>query len=434
MAGRVGGASAVNDVNRHRPGWTKAMALVAPVIAIVASAMAACGTTALQSSPSTRGVAANCPAKSPALEEPLAGTRPPVLPSGAITAAICQYAPPFAARKAASSPLRRLVLRGEAADGLRAVLAGTDPITQQAARCDRAAALLPFEQVIYFGYRGSRTKASAVVTFTNCALAVVAAAGRFGLLPSPVQDDLFGYTLITAHDRGPLVTNVIGLAAARAYSAAARHHFGLTVDAQVVDAAVQPGTVIFQVLPPAVPDAGPSPHALGAIVAVRVAPACQASQLRLTYRAGGVGAGSDFGQVMFRDVAGAPCRLAGQVQLTGVGPAGQHVTNTVTASIAGPGVLGAVTAPVRDLASPPPDAMVYAWSIVAEYRDDATSPDGLCAEHVIPRDWRVQLPGGSTIVIPNADSGSPFRLLGSSGGLVTCRGRLSAMSNATFAG
>jgi hypothetical protein len=71
---------------------------------------------------------------------------------------------------------------------------------------------------------------------------------------------------------------------------------------------------------------------------------------------------------------------------------------------------------------------------MAEYRDDATSPNGLCAQHVIPPDWRVQLPGGSIIVIPNADRGSPFRLLGSSGGLVTCRGRLSSVSNATFAG
>jgi hypothetical protein len=363
----------------------------------------------------------------------MAGTRPPVLPTGAITAAMCQYARPLPAGKAARSPLRRLVLRGEAADGLRAVLAGTDPMTLPAARCGRADALLPFEQVIYFGYRDGRT-ARAAVTFTDCQLAVVAAGGRFGLLPSPVQDDLFGYTIITAHDRGPLVVDVIGLAAARAASVAARHHFGLAVDGETVDPAVPSGAVIFQVLPPAVPDAGPSPYALGTIVAVSSAPRCNASQLRLTYRGGGAGVGSDFGQVMFRDVATAPCRLAGRLQLTGVNSAGQPVTNTVTAAIAGPGVLGADTAPVHEFAAPPPGTMVYAWSLMAEYRDDATSPNGLCVDHVIPVGWRVQLPGGSIIVIPNADSGSPFRLLGSSGGLVTCRGRLSAISEVTFAG
>jgi len=325
------------------------------------------------------------------------------------------------------------MLRGDAADGLRALLNGTDPMTPQAARCGGAAALLPVEQVIYFGYRDGRT-ARATVAYTDCQDAMVTVADRFGLLPSAAHDDLFGYTLITSHDRGPAVPDVIGMAAAQAARAATVHGFTLAVDGQAVDPAATFGTVVFQVLPPAVPDPGPSPYSLGTIVAVGAAADCRASQLRLSYRGGGPAAGNDFGQIMFRDVAAAPCRLAGRLQLTGVGAAGQPVTTTVTAAIAGAGVLGPNTAPVRDLAPPPPGSMIYAWSLMAEYRDDPTSPNGLCADHVMPVDWRVQLPSGTIVTVPNADTGSPFRLLGASGGLITCRGRLSAMNSATFAG
>jgi hypothetical protein len=422
----------MNYLNRHRHGRTMAVALAASLMTIATCGIAACGVAASRPTGApTSGTAMNCPAAAPVLVAPLTGTRPPALPPGAVTAAICQYAPSLPAGKAASAPVRRLVLRGEAADGLRAVLAGTDPMTPHAARCGRPAALLPFEQVIYFSYRHGPT-ARAAVTFTSCQLAVVAAAGRFGLLPSPVQDDLFGYTLITAHDRGPLVSDVIGLPATKAATVAARHHFALAVDGQAVDPQVPSGTVIFQVLPPAVPDAGPSPHALGTIVAVSVAADCQVRQLRLTYRGGGAGAGNDFGQIMFRDVGATPCRLAGRLELTGVDAAGHPVTNTVTGMVAAPGVLGPHTAPVRDLAAAPPGAMIYAWLLTAEYRDDAATPNGLCAAHVTPVDWRVRLPGGSIVVTPNADRGSAFRLLGPSGGLVTCRGRLGAMSDATF--
>jgi hypothetical protein len=402
--------------------------------------IAACGATvpASPNGPASSGramssSATNCPAKAPVLAVPKAGTPAPVLAPQAITATICQYAPSLIGSKSARAPVRRIVLRGAAADGLRAVLNGTDPMTVLTARCGRAAALLPFEQVIYFDYP-DRPTTRAAVTFTNCQVAVVMSAARFGSLRSPVQDDLFGYTLIAAHDRGPLVPDVIGLAAAEAARAARKQHFTLRIDGQAVDPTAPFGAVIFQVLPPAVPDPGPSPYALGTIMAVRVAAECQAGQLRLSYRGGGAGAGNDFGQIAFRDVSASPCRLAGQLQLTGVGPTGRRVTNPVTATIAGPGVLGPDTAAVRDLAAAPPGTMIYAWSLLAEYRDDATSPNGLCADHVVPPDWRVRLPGGSIIVIPNADSGSPFRLLGSSGGLVTCRGRLSAMSKVTFAG
>ena len=98
-------------------------------------------------------------------------------------------------------------------------------------------------------------------------------------------------------------------------------------------------------------------------------------------------------------------------------------------------MLGPDTPPIRDLTAVTPGSLVYAWPLLAEYRDDPASPNVLCAAHyVIPARWRVRLPGGSVVMVPNADTGSPFRLLAPSGGLVTCRGRLGAVSQATFAG
>jgi len=414
----------MNYLQRRHGGWYAAIA-----VASVLMTAGACGSTAAASwasSPTT-----SCPVTGPAFAGPQDETRRPAFRPGAVTAIICQYEPSLTGIKAASAPLRRLILRGQLADGLRAVLAGTEPMTPQASRCDRAN-LLPVVQVIYLAYRDGRT-ARAVVTFTSCQLAVLTAGGRSGLLPSPVQDDLFGYALVLAHDRGPLVPDVVGLREADAAAEAARHHFTLTVDAEAIDPAVPSGTIIFQVLPPGVPDAGPSPYSVGTIVSVHLAPDCRAGQLRLDYRDGGLATGNDFGQIMVRDVAAAPCRLAGQLQLSGVDAAGRPVTSTISAAIAGPGVLEPDMAPVPDGSATPSGMLAFLLS--AEYRDDPTSPDGLCLGHyVIPARWRARLPSGPVILVPNADSGSPFREHNSSGGLVTCRGRLGAMSQETFPG
>lgn len=151
---------------------------------------------------------------------------------------ICQYALRLPAGKVSGTPLRRLVLRGGAAAGLAAVLDAADPLTPSATRCDRQAGLLPFGQLIRFGYRDG-TASQAVVRFTGCQLAVVTAGGRSGTLTGPVQDDLFGYTSITGHDRGPLVPDVTGLGAAAAASLAKRHGFSLSVDDEAFDPAVR---------------------------------------------------------------------------------------------------------------------------------------------------------------------------------------------------
>jgi hypothetical protein len=221
------------------------------------------------------------------------------------------------------------------------------------------------------------------------------------------------------------------MSAQRAASLARRQHVQLTVDGEAVDPAVPTGTIIFQV-PPPMSDFGLGPRSLGAIVAVHNGPGCLRGQLSLSYRAGGLATGNDFGVILVRDVSASSCRLAGRLQITGVSPTAQPVTNTVTAAIASPGVLAPNMQPVPDLAPVP--LGVLTWLLAAPYRDDPASPSGLCAAHyVIPARWRVRLPDGSLVMVPNRDNGS-FARLSSSGGLVTCRGHLGTASQVTLGG
>ncbi len=417
-------------MRRHQLRCLAAIALATPLM----TACTATAATTAATTPTGRGLP-GCPAVPLKLAPPLsgAGTGLSLIRPAAAAAVICQYGPLLPGGKAVASPLRRLVLRGAGAPGLAAVLDEAGPLTRHATQCDRAATLLPFDQVIWFTYRHGKP-GRAVVSFTSCQLAVVTAAGRSGTLTSPLQDDLFAYTLLTGHDRGPGVPGVTGLSVAAAANLARRQDFGLSVDGQAVDAAVPFGTVIFQVLPPGARDGGQTPYTLGVFLAVRRVPSCRPGQLRLDYRGGGPGAGSDFGAIVFRDVGRAPCQLAGEVTVTGVTSSGQAVTSTVSAPVSPPGVLSPATARVRDTALPPLKSMLYVWSLIAEYRDDPASPNGLCTTHwVIPAAWRVRLPAGSAVLVPNADAGNPGRL-DPSGGLVTCRGRLAALGGPAFFG
>lgn len=416
--------------------WIGQLAGVAVALVVTACAT---NTAAVGHSPAT---APGCPATLSVQAPPRSGQAqtgqpqpgPALVRQGASVATICQYATALPASKAAATPLRRLVMRGAAAAGLAAVLDNAGPLSGHAARCDRNAGRLPFSQLIRFGYPDGPGEL-AVITYTSCSLAVVTAGTRAGALTGPVQDDLFYYTTITRQDRGPRTPDLIGSTAATAQSSARRHGFGLGVDGEALDPAAAFGTIIFQVPPPSAVDSGPGSPSVGVIVAVPPTPACQPGHLRLDYRAGGPGAGNDFGTIIVRDVAGTPCRLAGQLRVTGVGPAGRPVTNTVTGSITGPGVLSPDAARSIDGAGSPPADLVYAWTLSAEYRDDPVAPNGLCTAYwVIPATWRVRLPGGSYLTVPNADRGSPGRALTPSGGLVTCRGRLGSTGPVEFFG
>jgi len=163
----------------------------------------------------------------------------------------------------------------------------------------------------------------------------------------------------------------------------------------------------------------------------RPAPPCLAAQLRLTYRSVAATRGSDYGVIAIRDIAGDPCELSGQVQLTGMNSAGRAVTNTARSPLPGTVTLGPnastppeVTPPPDIIPSPPPGLDGAIW-LTDEYWNARNSPAGTpCRPHwIIPSVWRVTLPGSHTFTVANADPSGPVQPA-RSGGLVICAGKL----------
>lgn len=141
----------------------------------------------------------------------------------------------------------------------------------------------------------------------------------------------------------------------------------------------------------------------------RTSAPCKAGQLALSYRGGEPATGNDFGTLLVRDRSGRACTLPGQLRVTGLNAAGRPVTNTVRFR------LDRVHS----------GELVGELGLQAEYRDGpATVDNGFCMPlWVIPAIWRVRLPDGHAITVPNADPSNSFKLA-PSGGLVTCRGKL----------
>jgi hypothetical protein len=351
-----------------------------------------------------------------------------LVPAGPLTAAICQYAGNGAAAKGAGMP-GRVTLTGVAAAGLAAVLDSAQPVTPPARRCDRPRDLDPFAQEIIFSYAKGRER-RVTIAFTDCNLGLAMTSTQAGELPLQIDADLFEYTSITTRRAGTTpAPAVIGLSAAAAVRQAGRQHFTVTVDGAVLDQSATAGTVVFQSPPARARDSGPG-RDLDVVVATGRAPACAAGQLALSYLGGAASAGNDFGTVLVRDTSARPCTLTGPLLVTGLGADGRPDTSTRRDPVSGPAVLTPAAGPVRwrppgELAGTRPGELVGMIQLMSEYRDGPADVDrGLCEPlWVTPASWRVVVPGGSALTIPNADPASPARLV-SSGGFVTCRGRL----------
>jgi hypothetical protein len=281
---------------------------------------------------------------------------------------------------------------------------------------------LPYRQLIMFGYRAGPVVTAGVV-FDACSQGILTVGGRPAVFGSPLQDALFFYTSFERSGQGPVMPDVTGLSAQDAAAAATRHGFSLFVAGAAFDDAMPSGAVAFQSPPPGVAATGPGLQ-LEVILAVPHAPACAASQLAVSYHAGGFATGNDFGAIIFRDIGAAPCRLVGLVRVTGLDAAGRAVTNTVASRFADPGMLSPHAPPIPATAGLPPGELVYRGILTAEYRD-SPSTGGLCNPRwVIPASWRIVFSGEATFLVRNADPhfGGPSR----SGGLITCQGSLRA--------
>ena len=407
--------------------------------AVVTLGLAAAGCGGSGRNDSARVSTAACPAAMPRVTAPAghAGVGSLVSPGPAVVS-VCQYSPGLAKSKARGAPLRRIVLRGQGAAGLAAIIDGAGRVTAHARRCARSSGLLPFSQLLIFSYRAEPREAVSV-EHTACSLAVLTAAKRSGVLSGQIEDDLFYYTTATRHARGPRTPELIGLTARGALAAARRDGFGLLVDGAVLDGAARFGTVIFQSLPEGIRDSGAGAQ-VSVILAVHAAPACAARQLALTYLGGGPGAGNDFGTILIRDISGRACTLTGPLRITGLNTRGSPDTSSVRLGIAGSDVLspraGTITRPANPAAAlvgVHPGELTGQVELIAEYRDGPPSVNhGLCAPlWVIPATWRVRIPDG-ILSVANRDPVGHDKLV-PSGGLVTCRGRLGGYDPATVA-
>jgi hypothetical protein len=348
---------------------------------------------------------------------------------GPVVVSLCQYALGARVSDLKNVPIPRLVIRGIAAAGLAAIINGTVPVTAHARRCDRPARQLPFSQVAVFGYRDERSRA-VTISHTDCMLAIVTSGRRSAVLAGQVEDDLFALTGLNPHSRGARTPNLVGLTAGAAW---ARYHarpLGITFDGAAIDPAAKFGTVIFQT-PPGGLRVDSAESQIGLLLAVGSEPACTRRQLALSYFGAEPGAGNIFAAIMLRDVSATPCRLVGPVRVTGLGAHGEAVTGTATGWIAAPSALspGAMT---TKAGLPSPGSLTETISIVAEYRDDPTSQNGLCTPHwVVPATWAVTLAGGIVLSVPNTDPASQAKLV-RSGAFVTCRGRFEILGPVNY--
>jgi hypothetical protein len=173
------------------------------------------------------------------------------------------------------------------------------------------------------------------------------------------------------------------------------------------------------------------------ITAVRQSPQCTASQLALTYLGGEPATGNDFGTLLVRDRSRHACALPAQLRVVGLDAAGARVTNTVRFPFEGNTILSPGAGPITRstdgrLRGTAFGELLGSIGLQAEYRDGPSNVDnGLCTPlWVSPATWRVNLPDGQAITASNSDPTNSFKLA-SSGGLVTCRGKLGGNVPAT---
>ncbi len=330
----------------------------------------------------------------------------PLVRPGAVAATVCQYAVGVAAAKA-TDMARRLILTGQAAAGLAAVLDGSVPAGPAALSCTSQQSA-SFVQEVIFRYR-SGPAAVVTVAETPCPASTAVAGDRAEVVPSQAHADLFGYTSVVTGGAGPPAPGLIGLTAAQAIAAARHSHVSVVVDGAVIDQAAGSGTVVFQS-----PQAGARTRIAGqqldVLIAAHSAPACRPAQLALSYLGGGAGAGNDFGTVLIRDTSARRCTLVGPVLATGLSRSGRAVTRTVRMNVRGTAVLSPVAGPVRWLAAGTmagtrPGELTGLVTLAAEYRDGPANVDNGDCEPlwVIPATWRIALPDG-TRTVANAGS------------------------------
>jgi hypothetical protein len=177
--------------------------------------------------------------------------------------------------------------------------------------------------------------------------------------------------------------------------------------------------------PPPAPGPAPTP-----------VPPCRASQLSLAYLTGQPVGGRDFGIIAIWDKSAAGCSLAGPVLLTGLGHAGQPVTQDVTYEVSAPGTLTAHGIRPQEGMGMGQGERAAPLIVAAEYSHDPRGGNKTCARRVEPATWRLMTPSGEKLTVANADPHATARAargLPADHGLLTCRGQLDPPSPVAIA-
>jgi hypothetical protein len=106
------------------------------------------------------------------------------------------------------------------------------------------------------------------------------------------------------------------------------------------------------------------------------APACRRHQLTARFRAGGYGAGNDFGNIEIRNTGSGPCRLAGSVGFAAYFADGRRDSNAVVEVHRD--YASALLLPTRHWQSAEIREALADVIVSGEYRDDPAQPDALC--------------------------------------------------------
>lgn len=270
--------------------------------------------------------------------------------------------------------------------------------------------------VLRFGFRGQYVDV-ALGAF-GCPIAYLA--GRPVALPHVLADPLTDEAVFSLPPAE--VPDLFGATYPTAVATAARTGSRVHLLGEVVVPDSPSGRVILQ-NPPA--GRGHLGSRIGVVIAVHRPPTCRLSDLAMEYQGGGPAAGSD-SMIRIRNPGPRPCELTGPVALVGTDRAGLEITRTLTIPVDTDLVLTAHAHRVEPGHAGSSGEIVAAVMLAAEYRDDPSSPDGLCRRHqVIPTYWRLTLPGGVIRNVANTSTGVSDP---GYSGLVTCRGRFNALA------
>ena len=172
------------------------------------------------------------------------------------------------------------------------------------------------------------------------------------------------------------------------------------------------GTVLFQIPPAGL--RGTFGNQIAVTIAVQHSPPCDVGSLAGTYVGGGPQSGSDYGEVVIRNVGPRPCDLKGPISIVGVSGSGTPLTNTVTLSVPSALILtpNAPPLPSPNLYTVPGEV----WSLSqlgAPYENPVTRQP--CVQ-VVPARWQLTI-GGSVLSVDNVSENPGFPGFGS---LITC--------------